>query len=181
MPPVTQWLLIANVAVYVLENSGMFPTEAFALWPPGGFESRFEPWQLVTYSFLHANLAHIFCNMLALYMFGGEIENLFGSRFYAQYYFAAVISAALCHLIVTAAMGAPQVPMVGASGGIYGLLLAFGIYFPHRRVMLLFPPIPMPARVFVFGFAALGLFLGLTQTADSDAHFEHVGGTVGGW
>src|SRR5256884_4093633 len=133
LPSVTQWLLIANVAIYLLEGSGMFAAEAFALWPPGGFESRFEPWQLVTYSFLHANLAHIFFNMLALYMFGGEIENLFGSRFYAQYYFAAVISAALFHLIVTAAMGAPQVPMVGASGGIYGFLLAFGIYFPHRR------------------------------------------------
>src|SRR5213078_1939165 len=66
MPPVTQWLLTANIAVYVLENSGMLPAEAFALWPPGGFESRFEPWQLVTYSFLHANLAHIFFNMLAL-------------------------------------------------------------------------------------------------------------------
>src|SRR5256885_4404801 len=181
MPPVTQWLLIATVAVYVLENSGMLRTEAVGRWPPGGFESRFERWQLVTCSFLHANLAHIFFNMLALYVFGGEIENLFGSRFYAQYYFAAVISAALCHLIVTAAMGAPQVPMVGASGGIYGLLLAFGIYFPHRRVMLLFPPIPMPARVFVFGFAALELFLGITQTAAGVAHFAHLGGMLGGW
>src|SRR5436190_21365694 len=129
----------------------------------------------------HANLAHIFFNMLALYMFGGEIERLFGSRFYTQYYFACVVAAALCHLIITAAMGAPQVPMVGASGGIYGLLLAFGIYFPHRRVMLLFPPIPMPARIFVFGFAALELFLGITQTAAGVAHFAHLGGMLGGW
>src|SRR5437588_7415323 len=181
LPPVTQWLLVANVAIYLLEGTGMLPAEAFALWPPGGFESRFEPWQLVTYSFLHANTAHIFFNMLALYMFGGEIERLFGSRFYTQYYFAAVISAALCHLVVTALLGAPQVPMVGASGGIYGLLLAYGIYFPHRRVILLFPPIPMPARVFVFGFAALELFLGITQTAAGVAHFAHVGGMIGGW
>src|SRR5204862_2564406 len=85
LPPVTQWLLIANVAVYVLEQSGA-GLGAFALWPPGNFESRFEIWQLVTYSFLHANLAHIFFNMFALYMFGGEIERLFGSRFYALYY-----------------------------------------------------------------------------------------------
>jgi membrane associated rhomboid family serine protease len=181
LPPVTQWLIIANVAVYVLGASGSSFLEAFALWPPASFESRFEIWQLVTYSFLHGNLAHIFFNMLALYMFGGEIERLFGSRFYALYYFASVISAAICHLVVTAAIGSPPAPMVGASGGIYGLLLAFGIYFPHRRVLLLFPPIPLPARVFVFGFAALELFLGITQTAAGVAHFAHLGGMLGGW
>jgi membrane associated rhomboid family serine protease len=78
-------------------------------------------------------------------------------------------------------MGSPPAPMVGASGGIYGLLLAFGIYFPHRRVLLLFPPIPLPARVFVFGFAALELFLGVTGTAAGVAHFAHLGGMLGGW
>ena len=159
----------------------MIPLEPFALWPPGGFESNFAPWQLVTYSFLHGSLAHIFFNMLALYMFGGEIERLFGSRFYTLYYFACVVSAAILHLVVTAMMGSEPVPMVGASGGIYGLLLAFGIYFPHRRVLLLFPPIPLPARVFVFGFAALELFLGVTQTAAGIAHFAHLGGMLGGW
>ncbi len=159
----------------------MIPFDAFALWPPGGFESNFQPWQLVTYSFLHGSLAHIFFNMLALYMFGGEIERLFGSRFYALYYSACVVSAAVFHLLVTGLMGSPPVPMVGASGGIYGLLLAFAIYFPHRRVLLLFPPIPLPARVFVFGFAALELFLGITQTAAGIAHFAHLGGMLGGW
>src|SRR5881394_4087768 len=111
LPPVTQWLLIANVAVYFTESSGM-GLGVFALWPPGSFESRFEPWQLVTYSFLHANPAHLFFNMLALYMFGGEIERLFGPRFYALYYLAAVVAAAICHLAVTAMMGAQPVPMV---------------------------------------------------------------------
>ena len=103
MPPVTQWLLIANVAAFLLVD----PLSVFALWPPGSYESRFELWQLVTYSFLHGNVAHIFFNMLALYMFGGEIERLFGSRFYALYYFACVVSAAICHLVVTSAMGNP--------------------------------------------------------------------------
>ena len=181
MPPVTQWLLIANVAVYVLESSGMFPAEAFALWPPGGFESRFEPWQLVTYSFLHANLAHIFFNMLALYMFGGEIERLFGSRYYLCFYLASVVTAAITHLVITALMGSPPVPMVGASGGVYGLLLAYGMYFPNNRVMLLFPPIPMPARVFVVVYALVELFLGVTGTQEGVAHFAHLGGMVGGF
>jgi membrane associated rhomboid family serine protease len=180
LPPVTQWLLIANVGVYFMEMSGA-GLGAFALWPPGSFDSRFEPWQIVTYSFLHANPAHLFFNMLAVYMFGGEIERLFGARFYALYYAAAVVVAAICHLAITAWMGAAPVPMVGASGGIYGLLLAFGLYFPHRRVMLLFPPIPMPARVFVFAFAALELVLGVTQTNAGVAHFAHLGGMLGGW
>src|SRR5688500_5130652 len=151
------------------------------LWPQGGFASRFELWQLITYAFLHGSFTHIFFNMLALYMFGGEIERHFGSRFYAAYYFVAVVSAAVTHLVVTSWLGGPPVPTVGASGGVYGLLLAFALYFPHRRVILLFPPIPLPARVFVFGFAALELFFGVTGTAQGVAHFAHLGGMVGGW
>jgi len=149
----------------------------FALWPG----ERFEAWQLVTYSFLHGNLPHLLFNMLGLYMFGSDIERLFGTRFYLAYYFAAVVAAALCHLGVTALMGGSNIPTVGASGGIYGLLLAFGWYFPQRRVMLLFPPIPMNARTFVVVFGALELFLGVTGTAAGVAHFAHLGGMLGGW
>ena len=182
MPPVTQALLFANIAVFVLEMSGAMPLGEFALWPPAsGLESRFEVWQVVTYAFLHANLAHIFFNMLGLYMFGSEVERLFGSRFYAAYYFGCVVSAALCHLAVTAWMDVAPYPTVGASGGVYGLLLAFGVYFPHRRVLLLFPPIPLPARVFVIAFAALELAFGVTGTAAGVAHFAHLGGMLGGW
>jgi len=181
VPPVTQALLVANVVIFLVEMSGAVSLGEFALWPPGGFESRFEPWQLVTYAFLHANLAHIFFNMLALYMFGAEVERLFGARFYAAYYFASVVSAALCHLAVTGLLGGPAYPTLGASGGVYGLLLAFGMYFPHRRVVLLFPPIPMRARTFVIAFAALELFFGITQTAAGVAHFAHLGGMLGGW
>jgi membrane associated rhomboid family serine protease len=181
MPPVTQALLFANIAVFVLQMSGALPLGELALWPPGGLESQFEVWQIVTYAFLHANLAHIFFNMLGLYMFGAEVERLFGSRFYAAYYFGCVVSAALCHLAVTAWMGVAPYPTVGASGGVYGLLLAFGVYFPHRRVLLLFPPIPLPARVFVIAFAALELAFGVTGTAAGVAHFAHLGGMLGGW
>jgi membrane associated rhomboid family serine protease len=181
MMPVTQGLLIANIAVYVLQMSGAIEVDSFALWPPGGFESQFEPWQIVTYAFLHGNFAHIFFNMLGLYMFGAEVERLFGSRFYALYYFGCVVSAALCHLAVNAFMGEAPYPTVGASGGIYGLLLAFGVYFPHRRVLLLFPPVPLPARVFVLLFAVLELIFGVTGTAAGVAHFAHLGGMLGGW
>jgi len=181
MPPVTQALIFANIAVYLLGGLNVLALDDFALWPPGGFESRFAPWQLVTYAFLHGGLAHIFFNMLGLYMFGAEVERLFGSRFYAAYYFGCVVSAALTHLVVTSWMGGPAIPTVGASGGVYGLLLAFGVYFPHRRVLLLFPPIPLPARVFVIVFAVVELVFGVTGTAAGVAHFAHLGGMIGGW
>ena len=178
MPAVTQSLLIANVIVFLAQGSSGLPlVEWFALWP----DRNFAPWQLVTYSFLHGSLPHIFFNMFGLYMFGSDIERLFGARFYLAYYVVSVIVAGLCHLAVTSAMGAVPAPMVGASGGIYGLLLAFGWYFPQRRVMLLFPPIPMSARTFVMVFAALELFFGVTGTAAGVAHFAHLGGMLGGW
>ena len=178
---VTQLLLIANIAVFFLEAAGVVSLDAFALWPPGGFESRFELWQVITYAFLHAGAGHLFFNMLALYMFGTEIERLFGWRYYARYYLACVLTAAVCHLLVTAWIGAPPVPTVGASGGIFGLLLAYAVYFPDRRVMLLIPPIPMRARTLVIVFAVAELLFGVTQTAAGVAHFAHLGGMLGGW
>jgi membrane associated rhomboid family serine protease len=172
--PVTLTLLVVNVGLYFL-GPGLFGD--FALWPG----ERFAPWQLLTYGFLHGGTAHLFFNMLGLYMFGQDIERLFGSRFFAFYYLAAVLAAGLLHLIVTMAMGGPPVPMVGASGGLYGLLLAFGWYFPHRRVMLLIPPIPMSARTLVIVFAVVELGFGVTQTNAGVAHFAHLGGMLGGW
>ena len=178
MPPATQALIIANVVVYLLEMSGGGNVLSnFALWPG----SDFMPWQLVTYSFLHGSVTHIFFNMFGLYMFGSDIERLFGSRYFVAYYFASVVAAALLHLAVTFLIGAPPAPMVGASGGLFGLLLAFGLYFPNRRVMLLFPPIPMNARTFVIGYGVVELVLGVTGTAAGVAHFAHLGGMLGGW
>jgi membrane associated rhomboid family serine protease len=179
MPPVTQALLIANVAVFLLQSAGGAPLEEwFALWP---LDHGFAIWQLVTYAFLHGGIGHIFFNMLALYMFGSDIERLFGSRYFLIYYFACVVSAALCQLLVTSVMGAPPFPTIGASGGVYGLLLAFGMYFPRRMVMLIFPPIPMQARFFVILFGALELVFGVTGTDAGVAHFAHLGGMLGGW
>jgi rhomboid family protein len=186
VPPVTTALLGANILVFMLQLAGGLPlVENFALWPPSASGPRggpdFELWQLVTYSFLHGSMLHLMFNMLALYTFGRDVERLFGSRWYLQYYFASVVAAALSHLVVTGWMGAPPVPTVGASGGVYGLLLAYGIYFPRRTVILLFPPIPLPARVFVVLFAALELYFGVTGTASGIAHFAHLGGMLGGW
>jgi rhomboid family protein len=186
LPPVTRALLIANIAVYLLQ---MLTGEAlivhFALWPLGASQYAnvpgFEPWQLVTYGFLHGGLTHIAFNMLALWMFGGPIERLFGSRPFALYYFVSVIGAAVAQLLVIEFWTGGFYPTLGASGGVFGLLLAYGMMYPHTRIMLLFPPIPMPAWLFVTGYGALELFLGITGTQAGVAHFAHLGGMAFGF
>jgi membrane associated rhomboid family serine protease len=184
MPPATTALIVANVAVFLLQSVApgvMFP---FALWPlaasASGIGASFAPWQLLTYAFLHGSLVHLAFNMFALYMFGGAIEQVFGARRYLAYYFVCVVSAAVSQLVVAAMMGGVY-PTVGASGGVFGLLLAYAIYFPHSRVMLLFPPIPMPARVFVIVYAVIELYLGVTGSQEGVAHFAHLGGMIGGF
>jgi rhomboid family protein len=184
MPRATQAIIGANVVVFLLQNvMGDWATVWFALWPLNasaafGPEVGFAPWQLVTYGFLHGGLAHIFFNMFAVYMFGSTLEQLFGTRWYVALYFVSVVTAGLAQLGVSALMGSPY-PTLGASGGVFGLLLAFGMYFPKRRIMLIFPPIPMPAWVAVTGYGALELFLGVTGTQAGVAHFAHLGGMLG--
>ncbi|HLB16411.1 MAG TPA: rhomboid family intramembrane serine protease [Burkholderiales bacterium] len=188
VPPVTWALIVANTVIYILQlgaSDGLI--QYFALWPLGASPAlgpdavgAFQPWQLVTYSFLHGSFMHLFLNMLALFMFGSELERLFGRRRYLAYYFAAVLAAALTQIVVSTATGS-YYPTVGASGGVFGLLLAYGIYFPRRTIVLLFPPIPMPAWLFVIVYAVVELYLGVTGTQAGVAHFAHLGGMVGGF
>ncbi len=183
MQLVTTALIAANVAMFLLEQVAPGSIYALALWPIGVGQAggaSFAVWQLITYAFLHGGTLHLAFNMFALYMFGGAIEQVFGTRRYLTYYFVCVVSAALTQLVFAAVAGGFY-PTVGASGGVFGLLLAYGIFFPNNRVMLIFPPIPMPARVFVLVYAAIELFLGVTGTQEGVAHFAHLGGMLGGF
>lgn len=189
MGPITKALIFANVAVFVLQGMlGDVLVAEFALWPlgrypldPGGIVG-FQPWQLVTSAFLHANASHIGLNMLALWMFGRDVEHALGAGRYVALYAAAVVTAALTQLaVVSTAADGMVYPTVGASGGVFGLLLAFGTIFPRRTVMLLFPPIPMPARVFVIVYGAIELANGVLGTTQGVAHFAHLGGMLGAW
>jgi membrane associated rhomboid family serine protease len=179
IPPVTRAIIIANVVVFLLEQvtSGTL-IDLFALWPLG---QLFHPWQVVTYAFLHdpRNILHIFFNMFALYMFGGALESFWGSRRFAVFYFASVLAAAGTELLVLTESQVVE-PVIGASGGVFGLLLGFAWFFPRQKLMLLFPPIPMPAWLFVTLYGALELVLGVTGAQDSVAHFAHLGGMLGG-
>lgn len=200
VPPVILNLLIANGMFFFLQmffrsGAGGLLESWFALWPLGidnwaqnlgygaGADVRFYPWQLVTYGFLHGNFAHIFFNMLALWMFGREIELRWGSRRFAFYYFTCVIGAGLIQLIVASSAleaGGRPYPTIGASGGTFGILLAFGMLFPYRRVALLFPPVILEARYFVIIFGGLELFLGASGLQTGIAHFAHLGGMLFG-
>jgi membrane associated rhomboid family serine protease len=189
MPPVTKTLLIANVAVFLAQQIvGDALILWFGLWPIssasfGALEpsADFLPWQVITYSFLHGNEIHILVNMLGLFMFGSEVERVLGQQRYITYYFVSVLAAAVAQLVMSALNPGPAYPTVGASGGVFGLLLAYGMFFPRRIVMLIFPPIPMPAWLFVIVYAVLELYLGVTGTQAGVAHFAHLGGMLGGF
>jgi membrane associated rhomboid family serine protease len=177
-------LIIANVVVFLLQHVAEDGLEtAFALWPlaPVYGRSYFEVWQIVTYAFLHDphSLGHLGFNMLGLWMFGTEIERYVGPWRLLTCYFASVVTAALTQLVVPGLLGAPPAPTIGASGGVFGLLLAYALMFPHRKVVPLIPPIPMPAWVFATIYAAVELFLGVTGTLSGIAHFAHLGGMIG--
>lgn len=178
-PSSAVWTIIfANIAGFLLEiGAGESNVSSFALWP---IQAGFMPWQLVTYAFLHASITHLAFNMYGFWMFGRELEYLIGRRAFLQLYFASVLSAGLMQLLVTTATGSVY-PTVGASGGVFGLLLAYGMFFPNRIIMLIFPPVALPAWLFVSLYAGIELTLGVTGTQAGVAHFAHLGGMVGGY
>ena len=193
-PPVLKNLLIINGLFFLAQNPAdspvaLFLREWFALWPidaPDQILTRqglratgdFWPWQLVTYGFLHGDLMHILFNMFALWMFGVQIENAWGSRRFAIFYFVCVIGAGLIQLATSVGQGYYT---VGASGGVYGILLAFGMMFPNNEIFLLFLPFPIKAKWFVLGLGVFAIFGGFTGAASGTAHFAHLGGMVFGF
>ena len=182
MPPAIKTIILANVAVFFLQfftPLGGVIQELGALWPVGS--ENFRLWQPVTYMFLHGSGTHLFFNMFALWMFGAEIENQWGTREFNIYYFTCGIGAAIINLLAT--MGSPY-PTVGASGAIYGVLLAFGMMFPNRYIFLYFL-FPVKAKYFIAGYALIEFISGLnSQTMGSGsniAHFAHLGGMLIGF
>jgi membrane associated rhomboid family serine protease len=177
-PPAVKHLLIVNVLVFVALGTpaiGNFIMRFGALWPIGS--GLFEPWQLVSYMFLHGSIGHIFFNLFALWIFGQGIENYWGTQRFTVYYFLTGIGAALIHMLV----GGGGAPTVGASGAVYGILLAFGMMFPDRYIMLLIPPIPIKAKYFVAIFGVIELMSGLMRANSGIAHFAHLGGMIVGF
>lgn len=191
-PPVVLILLIANSVAYMLLMLAPGPMlENFALWPLGipeqmyseGISPHFQIWQLVSYSFLHGGLFHILINMYVLWLFGTRIEQVWGSKAFVIYYFVCVIGAGLVQLVVSSSTASTGeiYPTVGASGGVFGLLLAFALTFPEVRLMLLFPPVILKAKWVALIYAGIELVAGVTGTLEGIAHFAHLGGMFFGF
>ena len=181
IPNVIFFLLVANGLIFALQQVAFeFMMLNFALWPATHSQAPFAPWQLLTYGFLHGNLTHIAFNMFGLWMFGRDLEMLWGPKRFLTYYVVCVVGAGLIQLLVAAVQGGLY-PTVGASGGLFGLLLAYGLTYPNRIVVPLFPPIPMRAITFVFVFGLLELYLGVSGNAPGIANFAHIGGMLFGY
>jgi membrane associated rhomboid family serine protease len=197
IPPFIKTLFIINVGIFLAQilfldylTIGGIPIgraiiNLFALQPvySGYFDSfnlnHFWLWQLISYQFLHGGLWHLFFNMFSLWMFGMELENQWGSTRFGIYYLLSGIGAGLTQLFISPLLG-PTGPTIGASGAIYGILLAFGMTFPNRPIFMFPFFIPIPAKIFVIIFAGIELFSGLTGS-DGVAHFAHLGGALTGF
>ncbi len=176
-PPMVFNLLIINALG--LMATTLFPMLNYylGLLP---LHSGFMPWQVVTYMFLHGNLSHLFFNMFALWMFGRTLEMRLGSKRFITYYLVCGVGAALLQLAV--GLIYPGGITVGASGAVYGILLAFGVLYPNHTIMLLIPPIPIKAKYFVILYGVLELYLGWRNNPlDNVAHFAHLGGMIWGF
>ena len=181
IPNVIFALLITNGLLFAVQQMDLrFMMINFALWPATHSQSPFAPWQLLTYGFLHGNLTHIAFNMFGLWMFGQDLERLWGPKRFLTFYLICIVGAGFVQLLVAGFQGGLY-PTVGASGGLFGLLLAFGLTFPNRIVVPLFPPIPMRAITFVVIFGLLELYLGFSGNAPGIANFAHLGGMLFGF
>ena len=191
-PPAVLNLLIANgvafLATLLLNKYTIY--EHFALFPVGS--PFFEPWQVVSYMFLHGDFSHLFFNMFALWMFGRGLEQEMGTKRFLIYYFVCGVGAALAQIgmaeidiantnSMSELMAYLCTPTVGASGAVFGLLLAFGMLHPNATIMLLIPPIPMKAKWFVVVYGVIELLLIVFSPNDGIAHFAHLGGMFFGW
>lgn len=198
MPPVIKNLMIINGLFFLAQTvaGATMPQNSLlaeflnllALYPPGspdvgytifggvGPIAGFWPWQLLSYAFLHGGLGHLFFNMFALWMFGVQIENRWGSKRFGVFYFVCVVGAAIAHLFFVSA----PVPTIGASGGVFGILLAFGMMFPNQPIYIYFL-FPIKAKWLVIGWGLLELWSGISGTQAGVANFAHLGGMVVGF
>lgn len=188
--PVTQAAIGLCVLFFVLQNFGggqYVLLRWLALWPSththsslAAFNSpEFAPWQLLTYALLHGGLMHIFFNLFGLWMFGRAVEWAIGPKRMAFYLLLCIVGAGISQIVALGIEG-EVVPTIGISGGVMGLLPAFALLYPRAKIMLIFPPIPLPAPVFVVLYALFELSMGASGASTGIAHFAHLGGMACG-
>lgn len=183
-PPGVKWLLIINTAIFVIEFLGGRTVQSLfaplALVPDlVVFKFPWFVWQLFTYMFLHGGIGHLLFNMLALWMFGLPLEQTWGTRRFLKYYFLCGIGAGICDVVVNELLGHHNTSTIGASGGIYGLLLAFGVLFPDTTVLMSFL-FPIKAKYMVMIYGAVALLSALGSGNSGVSNFAHLGGMLFG-
>lgn len=172
-PPVSMGIIVVCAAILLAKNL----SPALALWPVGS--GLFGPWQLVSYAFLHGSFNHLFFNMFAVWMFGTPLERSWGSQRFAVFYTTCIVGAAVIQILVQQVEGGVY-PTIGASGGVFGLLLAYGVMWPDNRIFLILLPVPIKAKWFVLIYGAVELLFGVTRSMPGIAHFAHLGGMIFG-
>ena len=183
-PPVVKNLVIANCVLYLairlIPAVNHFCAEYLQLWWTDAFNApEFHSYQFVTYMFLHAGFGHLFSNMFALWMFGRTLEYELGSQRFLTYYMVCGIGAALIQIGIASLFG-ESLTLLGASGAVFGLLLAFGVLHPNNMIYIIPLPFPIKAKWFVLGYAVLEILLGWSPLNTGVAHFAHVGGMLWG-
>ena len=175
LPPVVKNLLIINLLVFlatiVLRDSRIIDLNHILAWHGAGSTYPFQIWQPITYMFMHGDFYHIFFNMFGIWMFGTQLENVWGSKRFLNFYLLTGLGAGCIHFLLF------DGSLIGASGAFYGLLFGFGIMFPNAILMLIFPPIPIKAKYFVIIMGIIEMYRGLTSTGNI-AHFAHLGGAL---
>lgn len=174
MTPWVLRLIIANVVIFLIStrSSDFY----HALWLIPG-QVLVKPWTLVTYMFLHGSVRHLFFNMLGLFFFGPRLEQRLGGRHFLALYFCSGVTGALLSFFFTPSF----IPIVGASGGLFGVLLAFARYWPREKLIIFPIPVPIEARVLVGIATVLSIVFGLSGGGGNIAHFAHLGGFLGGY
>lgn len=181
-PPGVRWLLISNTAIFVLYffARGTAVGDYFKWFPlvPAAVVQLFFVWQLVTYMFLHGGFWHILWNMLALWMFGVDLERMWGTRRFLQFYFVCGVGAGVCVVLGNYLLpfGQPNIPTIGSSGAIYGILLAYAILFPDRVILFSFL-IPIKVKYFVMIIGAIA-FMNTFKPSTGVSDVAHLGGMI---
>jgi membrane associated rhomboid family serine protease len=205
LTPIVKNLLIINVIMFV---ASMALGDGFSEMMAGHYitSELFKPWQILTHMFMHAGFTHILFNMIGVYFFGTYLEDHWGGKRFLTYYLLTGLGAFFLHFLIIYLRIQQVEPLltpeqiatvyseamanlndllnrgvVGASGALFGLLIAFGLIFPNVRLMLLFPPIPIKARTLALGYGAIELYLALSHPGDNVAHFAHLGGMLFGY
>ncbi len=183
-PPGVKWLLISNISLFVVfflaGQTELGRAIRLLSLVPEAVVYHLAFWQLFTYMFLHGGIGHILFNMLSLWMFGADLENSWGTRRFLTYYFLCGVGAGICDVVANGAMGNWRTSTIGSSGAIYGLLLAFGMLFPDRTVLMSFL-FPIKAKYFVMIMGAIAFLNSIGSSGGGISHFAHLGGMLFGY